>query len=242
MKSAAVVIVLLLLSTPRAARGSDPLEDFQDPAVAQNLVVEARALIASRSYADACPKLEQSVRLVPDLDTHFELADCSERVGKLATAWAQFVAVADQSKAASHGDREKAARRRARALEPRLPKLVIDIADAPAGLEVRRDGVRVDTAALGAAFPVDPGKHRITATAPGRQRWVTTVESGERTTSRVALPRDLPEAVDSPAPVAAAEIAPIDPLATRKAMRRASAWVAGVVILIASPASDETSP
>ena len=221
MKRTALAIVLLLLTLARESRAADPLEDFPDPAEAQHLVLEARALIGSSSYADACPKLEQSVRLVPDVDTQFELADCNERVGKLATAWTDFVTVAEKSRAASRADREKAARKRARALEPRLPKLVIDIPDAPAGLEVRCDGVRVDPADLGAAIPVDPGKHRITATAPGRQRWVTTVQSGERTTSRVELPRELPDA--------------LPPVAARNAMRQAIAWVATVVVLIAAP-------
>jgi hypothetical protein len=224
MKRKAAAIVLLLLTTASEARATDPLEDFPDPAAKQNLVVEARALIGNSRYAEACPKLEESVRLVPDLETHIELANCNEQIGKLAAAWTAFVAVAAQAKAAGHTDREKAARKRASALEPRLPKLVINVPHAPEGLEVRCDGVPIDTADLGAAIPLDPGKHRITATAPGRQRWVMSVESSERTTSYIEVPRELPPSLDpAPAPAAA------DPRATRKAMRRALARVGNLL-------------
>ena len=71
-------------------------------------------------YAEACPKLEESMRLDSGIGTQFNLADCNEHIGKLATAWAGFLDVAAAAKAASQPDREKVARGAgARAREPR---------------------------------------------------------------------------------------------------------------------------
>lgn len=65
--------------------------------------------------------------------------------------------------------RAEFARAHAMALAPKLSRLVIMVeGQAPAGLEVRRDGALVDPAAFGSAVPVDPGTHTIEA--HGRRR------------------------------------------------------------------------
>jgi hypothetical protein len=172
-----------------------------DPAAAQSLFYDARKLMEQNKFAEACPKLEESLRLDPGLGTQFNLADCNEHLGKITTAWAGFLEVAAESKSSNQPDRERLARKRAAALEPRLPKLVVEVPGAAAlpGLEVRRDGVAVGAAAWGTAIPVDPGAHRIVVTAPGKQAWNTSVTASEANTARVTVPRDLPAA-----PIAAA--------------------------------------
>ena len=105
-----------------------------------------------------------------------------------------FVDVAAQSKVSNQPDREKLARKRAAALEPRLPKLVVDVSAPPAGLEVKRDGLVVAAAAWGTPVPVDPGMHRISASAPGKAPWETTVTTREAKVAHVTVPRDLPAA------------------------------------------------
>jgi serine/threonine-protein kinase len=192
----------MLVAAPQLAFAADPPKT--DPAAAQVLFYDARSLMQQGKYAEACPKLEESMRLDAGLGTQFNLADCNEHIGKITTAWAGFLEVAAGSKAANQAEREKVARKRAQALEGRLPKLVIDVAGAPPGLEVKRDGVVVGTAAWGTAIPVDPGTHRITASAPGKQPWETTITTGEGKTARVSVPRDLPTAAVAVAPPPAA--------------------------------------
>jgi hypothetical protein len=217
MKRTALSVVVLLLLTPHASRAADPLEDFPDAVAAQTLFQEARALMRQRNYSDACPKLEESLRLEAGvgesgIGKQFDLADCNEQIGKLATAWAGFLAVASQSKQANQAEREKSARKRARALESRLPKLVIAVPSAEQGLEVRRDGIALDAAGWGAVVHVDPGTHRVTATAPGKQPWLTMVQAKEGATTRVHVPRDLPATpVAAPAVPEVADPAPADP-------------------------------
>jgi len=196
--------ILALVALPQLVLAADPPKG--DPAAAQVLFYEARTLMQQNKFADACPKLEESMRLDAGLGTQFNLADCNEHLGKTASAWAGFLEVAAGSKAANQLDREKVARKRALALEPKLPKLVVDVVAPPAALEVKRDGIAVGSASWGSPIPVDPGSHKITATAPGKGTWETTIAASEGKVAHVSIPRDLPAA-----PVAAAPVAVIGP-------------------------------
>ena len=199
-----VLPILLVLLAPTVAFADPP----RDPAAAQTLFYDARNLMTAGKYAEACPKLEESLRLDSGLGTQFNLAECNEHLGKIATAWAGFLEVAGQAKIANQAEREKLARKRALALEPRLPKLVVEVPGAAAtpGLEVKRDGIVIGAAAWGSAIPVDSGAHRIVVSAPGKL-WETTAQASEGKTARVVVPRDLP-AAPAGAPIAAATIGP----------------------------------
>jgi hypothetical protein len=177
-----------------------------DDAAAQQLFDDAKKLIADGKWATACPKLEESLRLSPTAGTKFNLGDCYEHTGKTASAWAQFLSAATQTKIAGQKDREKAARDRAAALEPRLSRLAIVVPTEarPAGLEVKRDGELVGPAQWGEAVPVDPGEHAVIASAPGKRAWKAKVEvTGAGTTAKLSVPE-----LDDAAPPAAAATAP----------------------------------
>src|SRR5207247_8058579 len=67
--------------------------------------------------------------------------------------------------------------KRAKALEPRLAKLTIQVSPTAdlRGLELRRDAVLFGRPAWGVATPIDPGRHTIEAKAPGKKTWTTTI-------------------------------------------------------------------
>lgn len=150
-----------------------------DKAAAEALFSEGRRLMEAGRYSDACPKFEASQRLDPGVGTMLNLAECYERTGRTASAWAEFREVISAARAADSADREALARQKASALENKLSRLTITLspeASATHGIEVRRDGNVVDPAELGSAIPVDPGKHVIEATAPGKAKWFSTLE------------------------------------------------------------------
>lgn len=217
--SAAGALCLAFGSSAYADPPKDPPKGGGDAAAAQALFYDARQLMKENKFGLACPKLEESLRLDYGIGTEFNLADCNEKVGKVATAWSGFLNVASAAHTANQKEREKVARERAKALEPRLPKLEVDVpATAPAGIEVRRDGVALGNASWGVAVPVDPGSHKITATAPGKLPWQTRVDVVEGKLAKVAVPNNLP---DAPAPVAAtvpATTAPAAPAQTTQTM------------------------
>jgi hypothetical protein len=152
----------------------------QDKALAESLFREAKKLAKRRQFDDACPKFEESHRLDPQLGTLLYLATCHEQQGKTASAWAEFSAAAELAE--KRGDpRQRVAKQRLHALEPGLSHLTIDRKPGaePDRIVVQLDGKTLGAATLGAAVPVDPGTHEVTASADGYEPWQRTVEVGD---------------------------------------------------------------
>jgi len=175
-----------------------------DSAAAQALFNQARRAMAEQKYAEACPKLEESLRLEYGLGTLLNLADCEEHAGKLATAWTKFLELAAKARAAGQLDRARIGRERAAALEPKLSNLVIEVPvdSRVEGLLVQRDGTPIGAAEWGTPIPSDAGTHTIVASAPGRRTWTAQVNvTGGATTARATVPA---LGAESPAPTAVA--------------------------------------
>ena len=167
--------VLLLAAQTAWSGGASAQPVAHDTAAAEAAFAEARALIRQGQYAEACPKLEASFSLDPALGTLLNLSDCFERTGRTASAWVRYREAAAMAVQQNHREREAIARGRIAALEPQLCRLVIRTAHRP-NLDVTRDGVVVDRAALGLPVPVDPGPHVITATAPGASAFTSRID------------------------------------------------------------------
>src|SRR4029079_19443365 len=105
-------------------------------------------------------------------------------------------------------EQEQIARGRAGALEPKLSKLTIVVPEAARvdGLVVKRDGSEVEGGLFGTAINVDPGKHSVSAEAPGRRKYdteVTVPATGARETVEIpalAVARSEPETPPSTKP------------------------------------------
>jgi hypothetical protein len=222
LRAAALVAVLLLPAGLRAA---------EDEAGARVLFSEARKLAAAGDYAAACPKFEDSYRLDPGIGTSFNLADCYEHSGRIASAWARFLDVAAATKAAGQADRERVARARADALAPKLARMTLEVDAKAPGVSVIRDGIAVGAAAWRVAVPVDPGPHVIEASAPGRVAWKTTVAVKEGPDAVTVVVPDLAEApvVEAASSPALASSSVADLVAAPQAPRRR--WSRPVVIL-----------
>lgn len=162
------LLVALLASS--AARASDP------PA-AQALLDQARRLSSEGRHAEACSKLETSNALDPGLGTQLLLADCWQRVGRTASAWALFRNVAAQAGALGQQARQRAASDRAAAIEPLLSKLAIATRETrrTAGVAIERDGAPIARDLWTEPLPVDPGWHVVKVSAPGKRAWETSV-------------------------------------------------------------------
>lgn len=158
---------LMLALALSGALASPARAQARDPAAAEALFREGRALSDAGDIAGACAKFSESARLDPAVGTTFNIADCEERLGHLARAWTLFNEVTQRLPATDK--RRAVAQKRAAALEPRLPKLSVRLAaSAPAGTRVVRGGVELGSASLGTPLPVDPGEHVVVVSAPGR--------------------------------------------------------------------------
>ena len=163
-----------------------------DQATAEALFEHAKKLMKEGHYAEACPKLAESQRLDAGLGTMLNLADCYDKNGQTASAWAVFTEAAALAHSKGQADRERKARERVADLEGRLNRLSISPAtgaDLP-GIEIRCDGRLVNRAEWGTPVPFDPGEHTVVATAPGKQPWSVKVKltKADTATNYVVVP------------------------------------------------------
>jgi hypothetical protein len=196
--SSAVGALALLGSVPRVhAQSTSP-----DRVAAESLFAEGRQLLVAGDYARACAKLEASRRLEPALGTSLNLADCYARLGRSASAWAEFKSAAAEAQKAGDTLRKTEALERAGALLPRLSRLRLEVDDPVA--RILWNGVPLNPVFIGNAIPVDPGTHRFEATAPGKLPWSQTIQVSP---SAPLVELRIPTLTD--APVAAPESPPL---------------------------------
>jgi hypothetical protein len=211
-------------------------------AAAETLFREGKRLMDAGDFAAACPKLAESQRLDPGNGTLARLATCHEKEGRIATAWSEFSDLVTSAARAGQTDREKFARQRVAVLQPQLSRLSLrvatDVAAIP-NLRVRRDAIDVGSAAWGVAVPLDPGEHRLEATAPGHKPWSATIAIGPAADQReVTVPAlevdpqlaNASTAVESTTPPApASQSAPVHPAGGVQRTVGIALGVAGVV-------------
>ncbi len=167
-RASASIVISTLVALSGSARAQ--------PAEAEILFRDGRALIKAHKLAEGCAKLAASERIESSVGTLLNLGDCREALGQNATAWAMFKkAEAAARRAGNDLARMTEAHRRADKLEPMLATLVVTVGSPSPSEVVHRAGELVDPATWGTALPVDPGKLEIVAEAPGRVPWHGTV-------------------------------------------------------------------
>jgi hypothetical protein len=150
---------------------------------ADGLFRDGRQLIEEGKVEEGCDKLAESQRLEPSSGTLMNLAYCHAQLGRVATAWAEFLEAERQAIAGRRPDRAQEARRQAAALEARLPRITIRMAKPLPNMTLRRNDRTLGPLDLGAPSPVDPGRYTVTVEAPGYVTWSATLQldgPGER--------------------------------------------------------------
>lgn len=173
---------LALVGAALCATGPAGAADQRSAALAESLFREAKRLVSAGDYDEACPKFAESHRLDPQLGTLLHLATCHEQQGKTASAWAEFGEAAEWAAKESDSRREKLARGRMTAIEPKLAHLMVELGAHQEGLQLTLDGSPLGLASLATPLPVDPGEHVLEAKVPGAEAWshqVTVTKPGE---------------------------------------------------------------
>lgn len=173
-------------------------------AAAEALFQQGVAASERGQLLEACAKFEASQGLDVAVGTLLYLADCYERTGRLASAWARFREAASLAQAQSMSERARLASVRAEALEPKLSHVTIVVAtpeQQPAQLTITLDGTPVQPASWGAALPVDPALLTLRASAPGYVTYERRVDVSSTTPAwlRIEVP-PLTRAPAKPAP------------------------------------------
>ena len=181
-------------------------QDATGKAAAEALFENGVQLMKAGRFAEACPKLETSQRVDPGVGTLLYLAECYERLGRTASAWATFREAESLARASNQADRARTAQARAQKLEAELSYLTVSLAPEARveGLVVRRGGTVVLPDLYGVAAPVDPGVVEIEAGAPGHRRHTAQVKVGPRAKEVVTVPKLEPDpSAEPPPPVSA---------------------------------------
>lgn len=165
----------------------------------------AEAFNAQR-YAEAVDLFMRAESLVHAPTHLLYIARAQEKLGKLVRAREAYLKVTRERIEANAPQAFRAAQAEAQkaltALEPRIPNITVQVEGAGSGpVSVTLDGAPLPPALVGLPYPVDPGEHKLQATAEGRAsgEQVVTVQEGQRDT--VVL--QLAAASTSPAPLAA---------------------------------------
>ncbi len=182
---------------------------------AEALFEEGRALMKKGDLAAACPKLAASQKLDPGVGTLLNLATCYEKAGKTASAWESFHEAEASARREGQDDRVRFAHEHVTALASKLPHLIVRVPSATTGEVVRLDGTVLDPSAWGDSLPVDPGSHRVEASAEGKQSWSGAADVTAGKPVEIAVPA-LADAAPSSVPATTTPVA-TTPVATTPA-------------------------
>ncbi|MEO6776864.1 MAG: tetratricopeptide repeat protein [Kofleriaceae bacterium] len=196
--SLAAVLVVATLATPARANKADEL--FR----------QGKRLMAEKKFAEACPKLDASFKVDPEIGTELNIGRCYEEWGKLATAYRAYTD-AHQRAADAKDPRTPKIQALIAKLDPNVPRLVVRIPEGAdhAGLRVTIDGVAV--ADLSAPQLVDPGPKTIEYGLGSGPRTSRLVRIERGATAEITLELAKPKA--APLPDKLAVTAPPPPAA-----------------------------
>ena len=149
-----------------------------DKKAADALFKDGREHVEAGDYGVACPKFLASYKLDPASSTLLNLADCHQRAGHTATAYDRFLEALALAKKLGRTDREKTARERIDALEPKLTKVELRVKEK-GDVTITRDGVPLTAEDAAAPMRVDPGPHTFFISANGKKSFSATVSAIE---------------------------------------------------------------
>jgi hypothetical protein len=179
----------------------------------------AQALYQQNRCSEALPKLERLVAATDSPNARLYVARCLRQLGRLPEAYDAMTQTLRAADARASTDeyyaetRNAAAAERA-ALESKIARLVLAAADPPEGLSIELNGAALALERLGETIAVEPGHVRVTASAPGRARFVRELDlkAGASVTVAIALGAQGAQGTQEPAGTRArAEPSPLAP-------------------------------
>lgn len=184
---------LLLHAAPLQAQVTD-----SQRAAARDLFKEGDALQRSGKLAEALDKFQRAQAVFDAPTNLLRIAECEAALGRLVESAEAFRAVLRAQLPPGSPPAFQAAVDQARAelaqVEPRVPKLVVEV-QVQAGkvekLQLQIDGQNVAAALVGASLPLDPGTHKVSVGAPGYatvEQQVTLKEQESKTASLTLRP------------------------------------------------------
>lgn len=207
--SVVALVAALGVSRPTAVHA----QDAQTQAMGRALFNDGVALFNKGDYEAACLKFEASLKAYPGIGTRGKLAECYEKQGRIASAWAAYREVAQLATKSGDATREQVAAERAKALEPKLSYITVTLppaSDVP-GLVIKRNGRELERSKLGIADPIDPGSVIFDLSAPGKKQLRKIVPVNHGVAAKFEVPALAPEDAPHVAPVEPSPVTTTEP-------------------------------
>lgn len=138
----------------------------------------AQAELETENFAEACPLLARIYTADKRPESLVKLADCYEKAGKLASAHAAYALLVSLPDSPATDALRAKARARFAELGPRRSTVTVRLAPETRsipGLRVRIDGRDLPPETWDAPHPHDAGRVAVTAEAPGKNPFASTV-------------------------------------------------------------------
>ncbi len=154
---------------------------------ARDLFVQAVQDEDAERWEDALDKLTRVSKVKLTAGISYHVALCEEHLGHLASALASYQAAQDEATRTDAQDVLRLVGPQLASLTPRVPHLSLQVEPGLHDPAVTVDGEAATH--LDVPLALDPGLHRIEASAPGRARSSVTIEvhEGDVTVFRVSL-------------------------------------------------------
>ena len=186
MRSLGTALVIIAMSQSSALAD----ETEEDKRKAQVVFDQGLKLFDQGRYGEACPKFEEALKLYyTGLGIRGKLAECYEKIGKIASAYDHYRDVIDRARARGEPDRALFASERAQILEPRLPRVIIDPGPSSEldGFTLQIGSRVLHESTFNTPVAVDPGRLVISAEADGYRIFEKQLTISERETRTIEV-------------------------------------------------------
>lgn len=162
---------------------------------AEEAARQGRELAKAGNYLDACEQFQKSQRLDPQFDTLFNIAQCSDKIGKLATAATAYRELVARD---LNPERKAASQKALQDLVARIPKIVAKVDNPPPGITITLDS-KAGSRTIEPNKPIeaDFGAYHLVARAKGYTEMISQFRIGEEGSTKTVVVTLLPGASNS---------------------------------------------
>lgn len=140
-------------------------------AAARDLFKQGDELQRAGHFAEALDKFQRAEQVFAAPTNELRIAECEAALGQLVESGEAYRLVVRAVLPPGSPPAFQAAVDQAKAefeqVDPRIPRLVVQVQPAAANVRLQIDGQGVPSALLGQPMPLDPGPHKASAVAPG---------------------------------------------------------------------------
>jgi hypothetical protein len=179
----------LAWSPPARAQVSDA-----ERAAARDLFKQGDELQRAGKFPEALDKFQRAEQVIHAPTNVLRIAECQAAMGRLVESAESYRTVTRWQLAAGSPAAFQSAIDQAKGelaqVEPRVPKVLVQVTPPPpqgSQPQLVIDGATVPFALVGEQIPLDPGEHKLQATAAGQASQEVTINLRERETKNVAL-------------------------------------------------------